>query len=44
MDEEGQEYNSSSDCDSYTSFSDSENDRDEDDDGVEFCKKIIFFV
>ena len=44
MDEEGQKYNSSSDCDSYTSVSDSENDRDEDDDGVEFCKKILFFV
>ena len=33
MDEEGEEYNSTSDCDSDISVSDSENDRHEDDDG-----------
>ena len=42
MDEEGQEYNSSSDGDSDTPVSDSENGRGEDHDGVELCKKIFF--
>lgn len=44
MDEEGEEYNSTSDCDSDISVSDSENDRHEDDDGEELCEKNLFFV
>lgn len=43
MDEEGEEYNSTSDCDSDISVSDSENDRHEDDDGEELCEKNLFF-
>lgn len=43
MDEEGEEYNSTSDCDSDISVSDSENDRHEDDDGEELCEKNFFF-
>ena len=44
MDEEGEENNSTSDCDSAISVSDSENDRHEDDDGEELCEKNFFFV
>lgn len=44
MDEEGEEYNSTSDCDSDISVSDSENDRHEDDDDEELCEKNLFFV